>query len=260
MRRLLGILTAAVLALPLAASLGASTAHAAPALPRWRHVDVHTDQARSEIQFGHIVRPTHTNTSWDAARFETVAHRWVHVAEPGFGLAVVNDSTYGHDITRQPRQDGGTSSTVRLSIIRGALFPDPQQDQGPHHLEVGIVVGADVHDAIVEGYRINLPERVVPSSEAAEIAPIVTVSDPSVVVEAVKLAEDGSSDVIVRLYESLGRRIRATVTAGFDHRGVVETDLLEREVAASALVATEAGEAELALRPFQIVTLRFART
>ncbi|WDG18814.1 alpha-mannosidase [Microbacterium sp. Clip185] len=223
-------------------------------------VDVHTDQARSEIQFGHIVRPTHTNTSWDAARFETVAHRWVHVAEPGFGVAVVNDSTYGHDITRQPRQDGGTSSTVRLSIIRGALFPDPQQDQGPHHLEVGIVVGAEVHDAIVEGYRINLPERVVPSSEAARIAPIVTVSDPSVVVEAVKLAEDGSSDVIVRLYESLGRRIRTAVTAGFEHRGVTETDLLEREVSASALVATDAGGTELALRPFQIVTLRFSRT
>lgn len=222
-------------------------------------VDVHTDQARSEIQFGHIVRPTHTNTSWDAARFETVAHRWVQVAEPGFGLAVVNDSTYGHDITRQPRQDGSTSSTVRLSLIRGALFPDPQQDQGPHHLEVGIVVGADVHDAIVEGYRINLPERRVPASAATEIAPIVTVSDPSVVVEAVKLAEDGSSDVIVRLYESLGRRIRARVAPGFAHSDVTETDLLERDIAASALVGVDADGAELALRPFQLVTLRFAR-
>ena len=57
-----------------------------------------------------------------------------------------------------------------------------------------------------------------------------------------------------------GRRIRTTVTAGFEHRGVTETDLLEREVSASALVATDAGGTELALRPFQIVTLRFSRT
>ena len=29
-------------------------------------VDVHAGAAASEIQFGHIVRPTHTNTSWDS--------------------------------------------------------------------------------------------------------------------------------------------------------------------------------------------------
>ncbi|WP_404443731.1 glycosyl hydrolase-related protein [Microbacterium marinum] len=223
-------------------------------------IDVHTDTATSEIQFGHIDRATHTNTSWDAARFETVAHRWVRVAEPGFGVAVVNDSTYGHDITRDARSvGGGTVSTVRLSLIRAALFPDPTQDQGRHSLRVGLVVGAEVADAVAEGYRINLPERVVSDAAASEIAPLVEVSDDGVIVEAVKLAEDGSGDVVVRLYEALGRRATAAVTAGFDATGVIETDLLEREVAASAVVGGTGGAVELALRPFEIVTLRFAR-
>ncbi|MGC0369997.1 alpha-mannosidase [Microbacterium sp. SLBN-111] len=220
-------------------------------------VDVHTDRAASEIQFGHITRPTHTNTSWDAARFETAAHRWVRVAEPEFGVAVTNDSTYGHDITRHERGAGGTFSLVRLSIIRGAMFPDPQQDQGEHHLEVGIVVGADVADAVTEGYRTNLPLRVIEG--AGDVAPLVALDRDGIVVEAVKLAHDGSGDVIVRLYEALGQRQAATLRAGFEVTAVVETDLLEREVDAAAVSSVAGGAVELELRPFQLVTLRLKR-
>lgn len=224
-------------------------------------VDVHTDRAASEIQFGHIERPTHTNTSWDAARFETVAHRWVRVAEPDFGVAVTNDSTYGHDITRQAKAGGGTTSTVRLSLVRAALFPDPGQDQGRHRLRVGLVVGAQVLDAVAEGYRTNLGERVVEGVAAGEVEPLVSLDHPGVVVEAVKLAEDGSGDVVVRFYEALGRRARARITAGFAVASIVETDLLERALDGGTAVVggSEAGAAELALRPFQLVTLRFAR-
>ncbi|WP_136586721.1 alpha-mannosidase [Microbacterium hydrothermale] len=222
-------------------------------------VDVHTDRAASEIQFGHIVRPTHTNTSWDAARFETAAHRWVRVAEPDFGIAVTNDSTYGHDITRHEREGGGTFSLVRLSIIRSAMFPDPGQDQGAHHLEVGIVVGADVLDAVAEGYRTNLPARVVTDAAHESVAPLVAIDAPGVVVEAVKLAQDGSGDVVVRLYEALGERTQARLEAGFDVARVSETDLLERDVDAAAVTAVQGGVVDLELRPFQLVTLRLSR-
>src|SRR5690606_16695483 len=75
-------------------------------------VDVHADRSAAEIQFGHVFRPTHTNTSWDAARFEIYAHRWIHVGEPGYGVAIVNDSKYGHDVGRTTRPDGGTTTTV----------------------------------------------------------------------------------------------------------------------------------------------------
>ncbi len=222
-------------------------------------LDIHTHTATSEIQFGHIERPIHTNTSWDAARFETVAHRWVRVAEPDFGVAIVNDSTYGHDITRQARDGGGTVTVARLSLVRGALFPDPTQDQGHHRLFVGIAVGADVEAAVREGYRANLPVRTIEAA-ATEIAPLVAVDHAGVIVEAVKLAEDGSGDVVVRLYEALGRRATARVTLGFATATVVQTDLLEREIAATALEGAEAERVSLRLRPFEIVTLRVRRS
>ncbi|MEV1010831.1 glycoside hydrolase family 38 C-terminal domain-containing protein [Streptomyces sp. NPDC049881] len=214
-------------------------------------LDLRADHSRGEIQFGHTQRPTHSNTSWEAAKFEFCAHRWLHVAEPGWGMAVVNDSTYGHEITRDVREDGGTTTTVRLSLLRGARFPDPEADLGTHRLRYALVVGATLGDAIREGYAFNLPERRVPGS-AASVAPLVSVDHEAVVVEAVKLADDGSGDVVVRLFESLGGRAVTTLAAGFPLAGAVLTDLLERPLPDAP--AVDGGR--LTLRPFQIVTVR----
>ncbi|QQD75912.1 alpha-mannosidase [Curtobacterium sp. YC1] len=218
-------------------------------------IDLLAPTASSEIQFGHIDRPTHQNTSWDHARFETSAHRWVHVAEPGFGVAVANDSTYGHDITRETRADGGTTTLVRESLLRGPTFPDPDADQGHHVFRTVLRVGASVLDAADSGYRLNLPVRSVEGS--APVAPLVTVSSPQVFVEAVKLAEDRSGDVVVRLYEGLGGRASdVAVDFGFDDASVTVVDLLERPVGASWDAGTPVS---LTLRPFELVTVRVRR-
>jgi alpha-mannosidase len=216
-----------------------------------------TDRAASEIQFGHVYRPTHTNTSWDDARFETVAHRWVHVGEPGFGVAVVNDSTYGHDITRAA-DDSGSTTTVRLSILRAPLFPDPEADQGEHELACELVVGATIGAAVEHGYALNLPRRTVVGGRSVE--PLVRSSDPAVIVESVKLAEDGSGDVGVRLYESLGGRARTALHVGFEHERAVLTDLLERGDEALARDEVMGGaQYDLDFGPFQIRTVRVVR-
>ena len=120
-------------------------------------------------------------------------------------------------------------------------------------------MGAEVEDAVVEGYRTNLPLRVVEGVAEAEVAPLVAVDTEGVVVEAIKLAQDGSGDVIVRLYEALGQRAHARLQAGFDLTGVAETDLLEREVDAAAVSTVSGGAVELDLRPFQLLTLRLKR-
>ena len=222
-------------------------------------VDVHADRSAAETQFGHVFRPTHTNTSWESAKFEICAHRFLHVGEPDWGAAVVNDSTYGHDVSRTVRPDGGTTTTVRLSLLRAPRFPDPDTDQGRHRFRYAFVPGADLADAVREGYRINLPERVVPGGTA--VAPLVTVDDGAVVVESVKLADDRSGDVVVRLYESLGRRAATRLHAGFPVAAAAAVDLLERPTAeadGAALDVADDGVA-IALRPFQILTLRLAR-
>ncbi|MCH6471433.1 alpha-mannosidase [Sinomonas terrae] len=225
-------------------------------------LDLRAERSASEIQFGHVFRPIATNTSWDWARFETCAHRWIHVGEGTFGVAVTNSSTYGHDVTRSVRADGGTTTLVRLSLLRSPCYPDPETDQGRHEFIVTVRPGAGIEDAVEEGYRTNLEPRIVDG--AREAAPLVAVDNPGVVVEAVKLAEDGSGDVVVRLYESRGERAAANVVPGFAAAGVSSVDLLERpwasgEATAARVVSGPEGSASMVLRPFQIVTLRFRR-
>ncbi|MFF2960160.1 alpha-mannosidase [Streptomyces sp. NPDC057963] len=216
-------------------------------------IDVRADHSTAETQFGHVQRPTHTNTTWEAAKFEICAHRFLHVGEPGWGAALINDSTYGHDVTRTVREDGSTTTTVRLSLLRAPRYPDPATDQGVHRLRYALLPGATIGDAVREGWQFSLPERRVPGSAA--VAPLVAVDDDAVVVTAVKLADDGSGDVVVRLHEAHGGRASARLTAGFGLAGASVTDLLERPLADEP--AEVAGDAvRLRLRPFQIVTLR----
>ena len=215
-------------------------------------LDVRTDYAASEIQFGHVLRPTFVNTSWDAARFETVAHRWVHVGEPGFGAVVANVSTYGHDVSRHVRDDGGTTTVVRQSLLRAPIFPDPESDQGEHVFQTLLGIAPTVLDAARSGYHLNLPVRVIEAGAKASIKPIADVSSRSVLVESIKLAHDRSGDLIIRLYEAEGARASATVRVNFSKAWT--TNLLEQDL---GVVAWSEGDAvELELRPFEIVTLR----
>jgi alpha-mannosidase len=254
---------------------------------------VQADRAASEIQFGHVFRSTHANTSWDAARYETVAQRWVQVGEPAYGVAVANDSSYGHAIDRIPpgahhsRADAPArppadpaaraGTTVRLSLLRAPLYPDPSADQGRHDLRVAVRPGAGIGEAVAEGYRLNLPLRTVTGVGQASIEPLLRVDNPAVVVEAVKLADDRSGDLIVRLYEAHGNRSTARLIRHFAATEVRETDLLERPLATPRVGLTDAAphpvislvdgrdrpeelpELTLTLRPFEIVTLRFVR-
>ncbi|WP_028924272.1 alpha-mannosidase [Pseudonocardia acaciae] len=219
-------------------------------------LDVHADRSASETQFGHVHRPTHRNTSWDAAKFEICAHRWIHLAEPGYGVALANDSTYGHDVTRSARDGGGITTTVRASLLRAPRFPDPETDHGVHRFRHALVVGAGVGDAVREGYFLNLPARTVHGANPVD--PLISVDNPDVCVEATKLADDGSGDVIVRIYQATGARSTARITARFDATAAWTTDLLERR-----WHRTEdhpaADQVTVHLRPFEILTLRLTR-
>ncbi|MFG3200453.1 alpha-mannosidase [Streptomyces sp. NPDC048192] len=222
-------------------------------------LDLHAERYASETQFGHVFRPTHTNTSWEAAKFEACNHRFVHLQEPGWGVAVVNDSTYGHDVTRTVRTDGdrGTTTTVRVSLLRAPRFPDPETDQGVHRFRHALVPGASIADAVREGWRINLPERRLTGAHG--VAPLVTVDNDAVVVTAVKLADDGSGDVVVRFHEAHGGRARATLTAGFEVADVTVTDLLERPLSEAPAPERDGDRVTVRLRPFELRTLRLRR-
>ena len=214
-------------------------------------LDLFARETLAETQFGFQRRVTHVNTSWEAAKFETSMHRFVLAQEDdGFGVALVNDSIYGYDTTRDADGDDVTT-TIRLSLLRAPRFPDPDTDHGRHEIEVGLVIGADAEIATAEGIRLNAMPSVVHG--ANEVEPLVSVTGAGIVVSSVKLADDRSGDVIVRVYESLGRRTRGALDVGFAHTGIREVSLIEDE-----LESPRTG-GELVLHPFEVRTVRIAR-
>jgi alpha-mannosidase len=215
-------------------------------------VDVLASRASYEIQYGHLERPTHTNTSWDAARFEVCAHRWADLSEPGYGVALLNDCKYGYDIQ---------GNVMRLSLLRAPGWPDPASDQGHHRFSYALFPHADdlrTAGVVAEAEALNVPLNYIPVESGPGALParssIVSVDRPNVTVEAVKMA-DREDAVVVRLCEVWGTRGPARITFDRPVTTAVRTDVLERDVGPATVVD---GGINLDLRPFELVTLKLA--
>jgi len=223
-------------------------------------LDVRTDTASCDVQFGVVGRPTHPSSPWDAAKFEVCAHRFVDVSEPDFGVAVLNTGRYGHSVF-----DGA----IRVSLARAAKYPDPNADHGRHRVTLGLRChGPGLADVRAEASRLNAPLRYVmgePGSQAppaAGMVPIVRVvgddgrAAGGVGVDAVKVADDGSGDLIVRLHEHLGNRTRVSIIARDRVAAAWRCNLLEEPDLGPSGEEVGDGIVALTLRPFQLLTLR----
>ena len=205
-------------------------------------VAVRSTRASYGIQHGFVERPTISNTSWDAARFEVCAHRWADLSEADYGVALLNESKYGYDIH---------GNQMRLSLLRAPGFPDPLADRGAHRFAYALYPHAgDLRAVIADAEAFNLPLRAAAGSSSGRA---VTVDRAGVSVEAVKMA-DRERAVVVRICEVRGARGPVTVTPGFPVLDAARADLLERTTEALELVDNGVC---LALRPFELVTLKF---
>lgn len=213
-------------------------------------VDVHADFARHEIQFGHAERPTHSNQPQDRARFEVCCHRWSDLSDNGFGVAILNDCKYGISVR---------GNVMQLTLIKSGTHPDPSADRGDHHRFTYSMLPHEgtfsVPTVLRPAHELNTPVAWLPVDKSAKPQPsLVSVSAPNVLVEAIKIAEDGE-DVIVRLYEAGRMKSRTKVALPFA-RKVFRSNMLEEAQEELKLVK---GEVTLTLRPFEIVTLRVQR-
>jgi len=216
-------------------------------------VDVLSPVATHEIQWGNVERPTHRNTSWDWARFETCAQKWVDLSEGDYGVSVLNDCKYGHDVR---------DNVIRISLLRGPTDPDPEADQGEHRFAYSLLphAGRWGEATISAGYALNDPLIVAqgsgrmpdPQSPRANIGSLVSANRPNIVVETIKRAEDGN-DLIVRFYESQRQRGPVTLTTSFELARAWRASLLEEN---QATLETNGNQVTLSVQPYEIVTLR----
>ena len=208
-------------------------------------VNIHANEAIHEIQFGHIRRPNHQSRPFDADRFEVSNHKWTALAEENRGCAVLNDCKYGVNVL---------DNSINLTLLKSALAPDMTADKGLQEFTYAFYVwnGSLAESGVVqEGYDLNCPIAVM--NGAAGERSILAVDAPNVIIDTVKPAEDGSGDVVVRLYESMRMSTRCELTTSLPVQSALETDMLEG--LKSALIC-DRSKIALELRPFEVKTIR----
>ncbi|WOO78189.1 Alpha-mannosidase [Vanrija pseudolonga] len=217
---------------------------------------ISADNATYDTQFGVLQRPTHRNTSWDAARYEVCAHRFADLSEWGYGVAIVNESKYGYSTT---------GNVMTLSLVRGSRMPDPELDIGQHRFSFGIYPHTGTFaesDVPAVASAFNNPFRLRRAAERFAGSPVTLSGARNVVLETIKRGEDdgeGTKTVIVRLFEQYGGRGRAVLNIGAS-LGVVKAevvDILEEHVSDLELVPTATGaKVTLPCHGFEIKTVR----
>lgn len=213
-------------------------------------VNVHSSRASYEIQFGHVERPTNYNTSWDLARFEVCAQKWVDLSEADQGVALLNDCKYGHDIH---------GNVIRQTLLRSPKAPDPECDMGVHRFTYVLMphYGPLNYAGVVPAaYALNAPMRhafLKPGKGTDGALPsLLACEDRNIVVEAVKKAEDGN-ELIARLYECHNARGRAELTCVRPIKGAWLCDLEERDLQELEIVD---GAVLFEYKPFEIITIK----
>lgn len=209
-------------------------------------VQILSPNATYEIQFGAVERPTHANTSWDFARFETCAQRFADLGEDGYGVALMNDCKYGYDIH---------DNVMRLSLLRSPTYPCKNADQQAHQFTYSFFPHAGSwQEAGVPkcAYDLNQPLYALLSDQEPKGTGFASCDNANVVMDVLKLAENADG-YILRLYEAFGRRGSVTVSFGESPHQVAECDLIERKIGDMAL---DGSDMRFDLLPFEIKTFK----
>jgi alpha-mannosidase len=207
-------------------------------------VNIYANEAIHEIQFGHLRRPNHRSRPFDADRFEVCQQKWTALSEEQRGIAILNDCKYGVNVL---------GNSINLTLLKSALAPDPTADQGIQKFTYAIYywLGCFGDSGVVrEAYELNCPVMVVPGT--AGEASIFQLDAANIIIETVKLAENSSEDMILRLYESKRCLTRCTLTTPIKIAKAIQTDMLEKP---QSELDINHGKIELEFRPFEIKTI-----
>lgn len=184
-------------------------------------VDIRATYGTYDVQYGNVRRPNHWNTSWDQAKFETVAHRWADLSERNYGVSLLNDCKYGHDIK---------DNVMRISLLRAGTQPDHLQDQGEHTFTYALLPhkGDFVEGAVVqEAFALNEPMETVSGKSLLPYESFLSFDNDQVELDAVKQSEDGKY-LVLRFHEFAGSRQEMSVKLGVPWKAWAEGDLRER--------------------------------
>lgn len=186
-------------------------------------VDIMAKKFTRDIAFGAIESPNYRYTPADRAKFEVSAHTWTDLSDPDYGVSLLNDCKYGHEVTR---------NQMRISLLKSSTYPDPEADRGinkftySYYPHTGTWATAETVQRALE---FNVPFTVLPVEGKGECGDrsFASVSVNNVTLEAMKRAEDDGS-VILHYCERCGKSADVTAVIPVDAKKVYTCNLLEK--------------------------------
>ena len=211
-------------------------------------VNVNASEGINEIQFGYMARPNHRSRLYDQARFEVCNQRYSALCDQTHGAAVLNDCKYGISMN---------GNALQLSLLRAAASPEMRADNGQHTFTYAFTGwnGSFYDSPVVEqAYELNVPLQTMEGGCVPFSA--FSVDAGSVYIDTVKPAEDGSGDLILRLYEAKRGDTACTLSVNLPVKDAWLCDMLENK--REALPLTD-GRAALHFHPFEVKTVRLSK-
>lgn len=213
-------------------------------------VNVLSNDARFETQFGNIKRPTHENYSTDKTQFEVCNHKWTDLSDTRFGVAILNDCKYGISVNE---------NDMRLTLHKGGCRPDPRGDKGVHKFTYSLLVHENAFSSesvIKPAYELNYPALVFEGTANCEnYGSLLNVSADNVIIETIKPSEDNNG-FIARVYETEGAYTMCDLSFDKAVKSVFITDMLEYN---DEPIDIKNNSISLNFKPFEIKTLRFVK-
>ena len=206
-------------------------------------VNVRSEQASFDIQYGFVKRNTHRNTSWDKAKFEVVGHKYADLSDYDNGIALLNDCKYGYMVH---------DNILDLNLLRSPSNPDPDADRRSHTFTYSLLPHDNdlIHSNVLsESTCLNQEPILFEGFESKINAPLKFFGD-GVELSVLKKAEKEDA-LIIRLVEIHGRVSNGSIKI---NGRVTECDLMEwKEIGASENINESFS---FVLQPFEIKTYK----
>ena len=222
-------------------------------------LNLEADFATYEIPCGAIQRTTKPQTEAEKAQWEVPAMRWADLSDGTYGVSLLNDCKYGYDAT--PNQ-------LRLTLLRGSEWPDPEADEGYHEFTYAIYPHAgDWKQAqtVRKGYELNLPlhvvelgaDKIAQAGTLPPVASLLDLGDENLVLMAFKQAEDSENEWILRCYECHGQTAELQVQSELGLKVQAVVDGLEQPLASTEPEPKNQGQT-ITIRPWEIVSIKLS--
>lgn len=211
--------------------------------------DINTDKAICNIQFGDVERSTHSNTSWDDAKFEVCAQKYVALSDNGYSVCLINDCKYGY---------GLKDNDLSLTLLKCSTYPFDGADIGTQEFKYALstdsvaFINSNIYNVACEYNNPLIVKKLESGKTAKKDYSLISADKENIVIETIKPSIDGKG-YIIRLFDRANKLNDINLKFNFDFNKLYVCDMLENDLSE---LSVDKSVCIIKVKPYEIITLK----